>query len=90
MLKTEYEPNKRRRKGATFKVEGGIACAKVGGRENFTFWGCGVLERAQPASNLLTALGQPPDLPGPQFPYLYNGCENSLLHRIVEDLRLCM
>lgn len=77
MLKAEYEPIKRRREGVVSKEEGGIACPKVGGRKIFTFWICGVLERAWPAPNLVRALDQPPDFLDPQFPYLYNGCENS-------------
>lgn len=54
-----------------------MSFAKAGGRKIFTFCVCGVLERSQPAPNLVIGLGQLPDLPEPQFPYLYNGCETS-------------
>lgn len=82
MLKAEYNSSKRKMEGEAFQVEGGIISTKVEGWMILTFWGyvmhCRVLERAQPAPDLLTApLGQSPNLPKPQFLYVYNSCDSS-------------
>ena len=46
-----------------------------------------------PACSKLTnsaALGQSPNLPKPQFPYLYNGCDSSHFTRLLKTLRSSM